>query len=76
MRGVGAKPAKSFWADAWDRVLLRWAARIGIGWIAIIAFFAVFAPVLANGLPLWTTEFQMNADGSRGAVLTEWSQRR
>jgi len=73
MRGVGAKPAKSFWADAWDRVLLRWAARIGIGWIVIIAFFAVFAPVLANGLPLWTTEFQMNADGSRGDILKEWS---
>ena len=73
MRGVGAKPAKSFWADAWDRVLLRWSARIGIGWIAVIAFFAVFAPVLANGLPLWTTEFQMNPDGSRGDVLAEWS---
>ena len=40
MRGVGAKPSKPFWADAWDRVLHRWGARLGIAWIAVIAFFA------------------------------------
>ena len=63
MRGVGAKPSKPFWADAWERVLHRWGARIGIGWIAVVAFFAVFAPLLANGLPAWTVHYELLEDG-------------
>ena len=73
MRGVGAKPSKPFWADAWERVLHRWGARIGIGWIAVVAFFAVFAPLLANGLPAWTVHYELLEDGSRGEVLRSWS---
>jgi peptide/nickel transport system permease protein len=52
MRGVGAAAAKGFWADAWDRVVARIGARLALAWIGAIAFFAVFAPVLANAHPL------------------------
>ena len=61
MRGVGASKAKPFWADAWSRVVERRGAQFGLIWIAIIGFFAIFAPVLANGLPLWSVE--LSADG-------------
>ena len=61
MRGVGASKAKPFWADAWSRVVERRGAQFGLLWIAIIGFFAIFAPVLANGLPLWSVE--LSADG-------------
>jgi peptide/nickel transport system permease protein len=40
------------WRRVWHQVLRRWGARVGIVWIAIIAFFAVFAPLLANSHPL------------------------
>ena len=52
MRGVGAVRAKPFWADAWDRVLTRRGAVLGLAWIAVIGFFAVFAPLVANAHPL------------------------
>ncbi len=73
MRGVGAQPAKAFWADAWERVLKNWGARVGLFWIAVVAFFAVFSPIIANGLPLWTVEFQTAADGTRGEAIRSWS---
>ena len=44
MRGVGAVRAKGFWADAWGRVLRRRGAVVGLCWIGVIAFFAVFVP--------------------------------
>ena len=53
MRGVGAAHAKGFWADAWDRVVGRFGARIALAWIGTIAFFAVLAPVLANAHPIY-----------------------
>ncbi len=56
MRGVGAQKAKSFWADAWDRVVGRFGARVALAWIAIVAFFAVFGPVVANAHPLLRTD--------------------
>ena len=62
MRGMGAAEAKSFWADAWDRVIARRGAQFGLLWIGIIGFFAIFAPVIANGLPIWTQEIAL--DGS------------
>ncbi|OOC49006.1 MULTISPECIES: ABC transporter permease [Thioalkalivibrio] len=33
-------------------ILLRWGARLGIGWIALLTLVAVLAPVLANSHPL------------------------
>ena len=56
MRGVGVERARPFWADAWHRVVIRRGAQLGLLWIAIVGFFAIFAPVIANGLPLWTVE--------------------
>ena len=52
MRGVGAVRAKGFWADAWERVLSRPGAVFGLCWIGVIAFFAVFGPVIANAHPI------------------------
>lgn len=52
MRGVGAGRAKGFWADAWERVVGRFGARLALGWIGAIAFFAIAAPVLANAHPM------------------------
>jgi peptide/nickel transport system permease protein len=52
MQGIGVVPAKAFWPDAWSQVLKRPAAVCGLVWISIVAFFAVFSPVLANGHPL------------------------
>jgi peptide/nickel transport system permease protein len=56
MRGVGAVQAKGFWADAWDRVVGRFGARVALAWIAVVAFFAVFGPVVANAHPLLRTD--------------------
>lgn len=55
MRGVGAQEAKSFWADAWDRVVVRRGAQFALVWIGVVAFFAIFAPVLASSHP-WRLE--------------------
>lgn len=62
MRGVGGPAAKGFWADAWSRVLQRPTAIAGLTWLSIVAFFAIFAPIVANGHPLLVTRFA--ADGS------------
>lgn len=52
MQGIGHAPAKGFWADAWSQVLKRPGAMIGLCWVGVLAFFAVFAPILASGHPL------------------------
>ncbi|MHC4247184.1 MAG: hypothetical protein ACYSUU_10325, partial [Planctomycetota bacterium] len=68
MRGVGASKAKPFWADAWSRVVERRGAQFGLLWIGFIGFFAIFAPVLANGLPIWTIQ-----RGEDGEIIRSWS---
>lgn len=68
MRGIGAVEAKGFWEDAWGRVIRRPGALAAIVWIAIVAFFAVFSPVIANGLPLWAERI-----GPDGGVTESWS---
>ena len=65
MRGVGASKAKPFWADAWSRVVERRGAQLGLIWIGLIGFFAIFAPVIANGLPLWTVELSPEGEKIR-----------
>lgn len=50
------------WGEAWARVLRRPAAACALAWLGVVAFFAVFAPVIASGHPLaWT---QRGADGT------------
>ena len=62
MRGVGVERARPFWADAWHRVVIRRGAQFGLVWIGIIGFFAIFAPVIANGLPLISREIGPDGD--------------
>ena len=67
MRGVGAVRAKGFWADAWERVLSRRGAVFGISWISVVAFFAVFAPFVANAHP-----YSMVRVAADGSAVREW----
>lgn len=46
------KEPKGFWEDAWSQVLRRPGAVAGLTWVGIVAFFAVFSPLIANGHPL------------------------
>ena len=68
MRGVGAQAAKGFWADAWERVLRRRGAVFGLAWISVVAFFAVFAPIIASAHPIRLE--RLDAQGAVTAV--EW----
>lgn len=52
MKGIGHAPAKGFWADAWGTVSKRPGAIFGMSWIAILAVFACFSPLIASGHPL------------------------
>lgn len=65
-QGIGHRPAQGFWTEAWAQVLRRPAAVFGLIWIAIVAFFAIFAPLLASGHPLML--WALNDDGSKGAL--------
>ena len=47
-QGIGHQPAKGFWADAWTQVIQRPAALFGIGWIGVVAFFSITAPLVAG----------------------------
>ena len=51
-QGIGHRPVQGFWGEAWSQVIRRPGAIFGLTWIAIVAFFAVFAPFLASGHPL------------------------
>ncbi len=51
-QGIGHQPAKGFWTEAWSQVVTRPAAVAGIVWIAIVAFFALFSPLVASGHPI------------------------
>jgi ABC-type dipeptide/oligopeptide/nickel transport system permease subunit len=51
-QGIGHQPAQGFWTEAFGQVIRRPAAVLGLIWIAIVAFFAIFSPVLASGHPI------------------------
>ena len=38
------------------RALGRWGAVIGLVWVGVLAFFAVFAPLIASSHPLWMVD--------------------
>lgn len=63
MSGAYQAPAKGFWVDVWGQVFRRPGAVMGIFWVAVVAFFAIFAPVLASGHPLimWELDEAGNA---------------
>ena len=43
---------RSYWHRILGETLVRWGARIGLVWVALLALLAVFAPFLANSIPL------------------------
>jgi peptide/nickel transport system permease protein len=65
-QGIGHRPTKGFWGEAWDSVIRRPGAIFGLTWVGIIAFFAVFAPFLASGYPL--IERTLGPDGQTESV--------
>lgn len=65
-QGIGHQPTRGFWTEAWDQIIRRPAAVIGMSWVAIIAFFAIFAPLIANGHPLMMWE--LDESGNRGGM--------
>ncbi|MBL4808913.1 MAG: ABC transporter permease [Phycisphaerales bacterium] len=67
-QGIGHTEVQGFWAEAWGQVLRRPAAVAGIVWVSIIAFFAIFSPLIASGHPI--IAWPMNADGSVGAMTS------
>ena len=52
MQGIGHQPAQGFWTEAWARVVRRPGAFLGLCWLAVVIFFAVFAPFIASGHPI------------------------
>ncbi|MBC7773356.1 MAG: hypothetical protein H7210_12740, partial [Pyrinomonadaceae bacterium] len=66
MQGIGVRESVGFWTDAWQTVMKRKAAVAALGWVAIVAFFAVFSPILASGHPLMLRT--LAADGTTGDV--------
>lgn len=62
MRGEGVQVAKGFWAEAWQQVLTRPTAILGLVWLSVVSFFAVFSPVLANGHPWKMTVIKADPD--------------
>ncbi|MEM9374359.1 MAG: hypothetical protein AAGA55_12025, partial [Planctomycetota bacterium] len=63
-QGIGHRPNKGFWGEAWEHVVRRPGAIFGLSWVAAVAFFAVFAPFIASGYPLIAREL-----GEDGSVL-------
>lgn len=65
-QGIGHRPAQGFWTEAWYQVIRRPVAVTGIVWVGLVAFFAIFAPLIASGHPL--VMWAINEDGTRGAM--------
>lgn len=67
-QGIGHRPVRGFWAEAWAQVIRRPGAVFGLTWIGIVAFFAVFAPFIASGHPILLRE--IGPDGSVVSVTS------
>ncbi|MFO7954598.1 ABC transporter permease [Thioalkalivibrio sp.] len=50
--GTGERRSRSWVRRVVGEILLRWGARLGIAWIALLTLVAIFAPVLATSYPL------------------------
>jgi peptide/nickel transport system permease protein len=51
-----SRPRRSYWRKILGETFVRWGARLGIIWIGLLAFSAVFAPFLASSFPLLMSE--------------------
>jgi len=67
-QGIGHRDVQGFWAEAWGQVFRRPAAVAGIAWVAIVAFFAIFSPLIASGHPI--IAWPLNADGTVGDMTS------
>ncbi len=65
-QGIGHRPVRGFWGEAWSQVVRRPGAILGLSWISVIAFFAVFAPFIASGHPIL-----MRQDGNLSSPLLD-----
>ena len=63
MQGIGHRPAQGFWTEAWGQVIRRPGAILGLAWLSVVVFFAIFAPVLASGHPIFLRDL-----GQGGAI--------
>jgi len=43
---------QSYWRKILGQTFIRWGARFGLAWVAVLALFSVFAPFLASSFPL------------------------
>lgn len=67
MQGIGVRESVGFWTDAWQTVMKRKAAVLALCWVGIVAFFAVFSPILANAHPLVLRPLATDASGNVSA---------
>lgn len=70
-QGLGVQPARGFWADAWSQVVKRSTAVAALAWLGVVVFFAVFAPIIANGHPLWAVELTEGKPGRAWSPMLE-----
>lgn len=47
---------QSYWRRILGDTLVRWGARLGLVWVALLALIAVFAPFLASSIPLLVSQ--------------------
>ncbi|MCG8015380.1 MAG: ABC transporter permease [Candidatus Thiodiazotropha sp. 'RUGA'] len=43
---------QSYWRRILGQTFVRWGARLGLGWVALLAMIGIFAPFLASSFPL------------------------
>jgi peptide/nickel transport system permease protein len=60
-------PSRTLLQQAVRDTLVRWGARIGITWVIILAFFAIFGPLIASSFPY----LMKSADGQLSSPLWE-----
>ncbi len=48
----GVNQGQSYWRRILGQTFLRWGARLGLAWVAVLALVGVFAPFLASSFPL------------------------
>lgn len=49
---ISLRPTRPWLAEVWRHALARPSARFGLAWIGLVAFCAIFAPLLASSHPL------------------------
>jgi len=70
MQGIGVQPTVGFWADAWRTVMRRRSAVAALVWVSIVAFFAVFSPVIASSHPIWMRTIDRTTAAQSAAAIT------